>query len=115
MNKAEEAKLSDSDRIPLAYLHQCLNRNQKYIQSYLLHRLNKLRELRWQIGPIIPDLVNKEILSQKEQDYFVGYSNILADYNEDLGFDITGDTEVNMFKIYSFAILIFVISHQRTY
>lgn len=63
-------------------------------QSYFNHRLTRIRELRWETGPVIPDRINQETLSQKEREYFMAYSKLLGDYNRDIDLDLFVDLEV---------------------
>eukprot|EP01033_Poteriospumella_lacustris_P019044 gene19044-13742_t len=90
---AQGAASGPSLRARAIYLHQSLIRNQKYINAYLTYRLQKIRLARWQLGAVLPEKVSKEILSNKENEYFSKYSSILTEYNEALGLDVTSDME----------------------
>ena len=76
------------------YFSQCLDRNKRYMLSYHLHRLEKIRELRWKTGAVLHDEV-RERLSTSEIEYFSSYNNILSDYNLSLGVDLSNDVEVS--------------------
>jgi GINS complex subunit 1 len=77
----------------ILYYSQCLDRNRKYLQSYVLHRTSKIRELRWEIGSMIPDQI-REKLSPVEIDYFSKYNASLNNFNSEKGVDLTSDVEV---------------------
>lgn len=63
--------------------------------SYFTHRLERIRDLRWEAGPVIPEsFINQDKLSSREREYFGKYSDILTQYNQFLGFDVTSDVEV---------------------
>lgn len=62
----------------------------------MAHRMEKIRDLRWEAGPVLPDRINQEILTVKEKEYFTKYNSILTDYIENVGFDVTADLEVRM-------------------
>lgn len=64
------------------------------LQRYINHRTEKIRQLRWEAGPVLPDSISREILNGAEKEYFTKYNGIITDYIEDLGFDITSDLEV---------------------
>ena len=42
--------LSDSTKATVTYYHACINRNRRYINCYLTHRIGKIRMLRWETG-----------------------------------------------------------------
>ena len=61
----------------------------------MTHRMNKLRQLRWVSGAIIPEsAVQQDLLSQEEKEYFNAYSKILGDYSDAIGVDLTASIEV---------------------
>ena len=62
--------------------------------SYLTHRLSKVRGLRWETGPVIPDKIRHDTLSARENDYFGSYNSLLADYLQDTDLDLTTNLEV---------------------
>ncbi len=71
-----------------------------HLNSYFTHRLEKVRELRWEAGPVIPtNFINQDKLSLNEKQYFANYSELLTEYNEMLGLDITSDVEVSCYFV----------------
>lgn len=62
----------------------------------MTHRMESIRDLRWDAGPVLPVQISNEILSNSEREYYMKYSSILTDYSESIGFDITGDLEVSI-------------------
>lgn len=96
-----QARTEDPDiDAATVYFNHCLDRNRRYMLSYNLHRLEKIRDLRWKTGAVLQDEV-RERLSATEIEYFSLYSNILTNYNISLGVDLSNDLEVqyagNMF------------------
>ncbi len=85
--------LSEEDRPFAEYSQICAKRNIKYMHAYFTHRLGKLRGLRWETGALLPDKLQKDTLSTREQDYFHAYNKCLTKYNEDIGIDLTSDLE----------------------
>lgn len=106
-------------RVAITYFHQCLSRNHRYIDryenalhtvqwflsavltgvifvffSYLQNRLVKIRNLRWETGPVIPDSIKQDTLSVREKEYFMLYNTLLTEYNADIRLDLTADLEV---------------------
>jgi hypothetical protein len=63
--------------------------------SYNRHRIEKIRALRWELGPVLPTYINEEKISFKEKDYHSKYNDILSEYNQNFGCDVTGDIEVS--------------------
>ena len=80
----------------IMYFSQCLDRNRRYLLSYYLHRLEKIRDLRWKTGAVLQDEV-RERLSTTEMEYYSSYNNILSAYNLSLGLDLSTDMEVEPF------------------
>lgn len=64
-----------------------------YINGYINHRLSKLRRLRWEVGPILPESIAAAKLSESEKNYFRYYSDILADYCDAVDIDLFQDLE----------------------
>ncbi len=62
--------------------------------SYLHNRLVKIRNLRWETGPVIPSSIKQDTLSVREKEYFMQYSSLLSEYNGSSGLDLTADLEV---------------------
>lgn len=85
--------LPNPEKVKLVYQHQCLSRNRRYIFAYLNHRLGKIRNLRWEIGAVVPENIGPK-LSSRENDFFMEYNNILTDYCATIQLDLTSDLEV---------------------
>lgn len=62
--------------------------------------------MRWEIGPVLPEKIAQEKLSLKENEYFTNYNEILNEFIESYGFDVTGDIEVSPKFIYLLSMLI---------
>jgi len=80
-------------KVSINYFHQCLNRNQRYIDSYLHNRLVKIRNLRWETGPVLPVSLRHDTLSAREKEYFAQYNNLLTEYIDSIDLDLTVDLE----------------------
>ena len=63
-------------------------RNRKCVLAYLKYRMEKLQSLRLQATLEMTDKV-KEKLSQNEIKYFRQYSQLIENYNREVGWDIT--------------------------
>jgi GINS complex subunit 1 len=86
---------SDPEKVELVYYLSCLQRNSKYLLSYFLHRCSKIRNLRWDAGPVVPERIQRDTLSGRELEYFHKYSEHLQAYNDglDLDLDLTSNLE----------------------
>ena len=87
----ENREYPDEVKVTLVYYEQAIARNRRYLFSYIYHRLNRIRELRWETGVVVPDKIRQGILSSRELDYFSEYNNILNEYNTSLDLDLTAD------------------------
>lgn len=85
--------LPNNEKAYASYLQTCMNRNVRYSQAYFSHRLGKVRGLRWETGPVLPEHIHKDTLSSSEQDYFHDYNKLLTLYHEALEIDLTSDLE----------------------
>jgi GINS complex subunit 1 len=89
----ELSNISDSEKVSLVFYNQCFSRNRRYAFAYYEHRLSKIRDLRWDTGPVLPSHLRSK-LSSHENDYFIEYNNILTDYCQEISFDLTADLQV---------------------
>lgn len=93
MTESQTDDIPDSVKVTLVYHHQCLSRNRRYLNAFFSHRLERLRQIRWETGPVLPDNL-RLLLSDRENDYFTEYNGILSDYSNNLGnLDLTSDLE----------------------
>nr|XP_033336899.1 DNA replication complex GINS protein PSF1-like isoform X1 [Megalopta genalis]XP_033336900.1 DNA replication complex GINS protein PSF1-like isoform X1 [Megalopta genalis]XP_033336901.1 DNA replication complex GINS protein PSF1-like isoform X1 [Megalopta genalis] len=102
MHTLYDANMTDSNAIrnednmallPSVQLrHIALTRNKRCVLSYIYNRVRKLRELRWDLGSILPPEINSN-LSNAEIQWFQSYNKSLATYmrslGEDQGFNLT--------------------------
>lgn len=76
--------------------HAALERNRRCLLAYLNHRAEKIREMRWQFGAIIPPEV-KTNFCEIEQNFFFNYGRTLATYmrsiGEGIGIDLMNDLQ----------------------
>ena len=70
--------------------HQSLLRSKRCIIAYLSHRLEKVKQLRWETGAMIPQ-AHQRVLSGKESDFFRAYDGMLTSYQTAIGMDLTSD------------------------
>lgn len=58
------------------------------------HRLDKIRALRWETGPVLPPALQAR-LSAKEAEYFSSYDKLLSQYMQQYpGLDLPGAAQV---------------------
>ena len=94
--------LPEPQRVAIIYQQQCLKRNFLYLDGYFNHRASKIRRLRWEAGGVLPERLRHDTLSMKEKEYFMSYSKLLGEYNNEIGLDLTADLEVHdHYTIYS--------------
>ncbi len=58
------------------------------------HRLEQVRRMRWEAGPVLPSFLDKDVLSSREREYFARYNDIITDYIEEVGIDVASYSEV---------------------
>lgn len=68
----------------IGYRHALLQRNVRCVLSYLFNRLQKLKEIRWHLGPILTADI-KESLTEPEIQWFNNYSKLLSTYMMSVG------------------------------
>lgn len=64
--------------------HTSLERNKRCLLAYLYNRLRRIRTMRWEFGPILPQDV-KANLCEPEIQWFNNYSKSLATYMRSIG------------------------------
>ncbi|XP_015522777.1 DNA replication complex GINS protein PSF1 [Neodiprion pinetum] len=64
--------------------HMAISRNKRCILAYLYNRLQKIRQMRWEFGSILPPEI-KSLLSEPEVQWFTSYSKALATYMRSIG------------------------------
>lgn len=72
--------------------HVCLERNQRGLLLYNYNRLVKLKDLRWELGSILPDEFRLS-LSEQEVQWFQRYNRTLANYMRSVGGGVLDLTE----------------------
>ncbi|XP_003708407.1 DNA replication complex GINS protein PSF1 [Megachile rotundata] len=99
-----KANMSDSNAIrnddnmallPSVQLrHIALTRNKRCLLTYVYNRMRRIRDLRWELGSILPPEINSNLLNAEAQ-WFQTYNKSLATYmrslGEDYGFNITAN------------------------
>lgn len=74
--------------------HAALERNKRCLLAYVHNRLQKVREMRWEFGSVLPP-DTKYSLSEQEAQWFTKYNKCLASYMRSVGgaggLDLTQD------------------------
>ncbi|KAH3756009.1 GINS complex subunit 1 [Pelomyxa schiedti] len=65
-------------------------RSYRCAMAYLTARLDKIRQMRWEVGSALPDQL-RERMSPQELSFHMGYCRLLADYMASIGMDLTMD------------------------
>lgn len=78
----------------LNYRHAALHRNKRCILVYLNERLIRIKALRWEFGPVLPNDI-KNNLCDPEITFYKNYSKLMSNYMRAIGnrhsLDITTD------------------------
>lgn len=85
-------EIPDPVKVSLVVHHQALLRNKRCLLAYLKWRADRITQLRWETGPVIPQELQQS-LSARERDLFNAYDGILTDYAEGLNLDLTADLQ----------------------
>ena len=64
--------------------HACLERNQRCLLAYAYNRLRTLRDVRWDMGSVLPEEV-RLCLCEQEVQWFSSYNRLLATYMRSVG------------------------------
>ncbi|XP_011648205.1 DNA replication complex GINS protein PSF1-like isoform X1 [Pogonomyrmex barbatus] len=94
MQKLYEANLVDSNAIQnegnttllpsVHFRHTALLRNKRCVLAYLYHRIRRLRQMRWELGSILPAEITTNLLNAEIQ-WFQNYNKSLATYMRSIG------------------------------
>ncbi|DAZ98593.1 TPA: hypothetical protein N0F65_001012 [Lagenidium giganteum] len=88
----DEIEQHQSIHCGLIVNHQCLLRNKRCIMAYLYERTEKIKNLRWETGTIIPPALAPQ-LNPKEVQFFHAYDQLLTDYMSGYGLDLSADAK----------------------
>lgn len=72
--------------------HASLERNKRCLLAYIYNRMEKIKDMRWDFGSVLPDEV-KHNLSEEELGWFAMYNKNLATYMRSVGMDLTQDAK----------------------
>jgi len=71
--------------------HTSMKKNKRCLLAYIMNRLHRIKELRWDLHTaVLPDDV-KENMSANEAAFFESYHKLLSEYMNDVGLDLTVD------------------------
>ncbi|KAH3858883.1 DNA replication complex GINS protein PSF1-like isoform X2 [Dreissena polymorpha] len=74
--------------------HAALERNKRCLLAYIYNRIQKIRDMRWEFGSVLPQDI-KYNLSEQEVQWFNKYNKCLANYMRSIGgtggLDLTQD------------------------
>lgn len=77
------------------FRHMALLRNKRCVLAYLYHRMKQLRQMRWELGSILPTEITVNLLNAEMQ-WFQNYSKSLATYMRSIGDNHGFNLTVNM-------------------
>ncbi|CAI6342837.1 unnamed protein product [Macrosiphum euphorbiae] len=90
---------TQKDNLPLDAIRlrrAAIERNKRCLLTYIWTRIQRLKEMRWEIGAILPSDVRQN-LSQSEIEWFNNYCKTLVSYMKtigpDTGLNLTQDTK----------------------
>eukprot|EP00937_MAST-01D_sp_MAST-1D-sp2_P005330 g5330.t1 len=69
---------------------QSMLRGKRCMLAYLQHRLERVKQLRWETGPVVPEHLQR-LLSGKEVEFFGAYDRALSGYMASFDMDLTAD------------------------
>lgn len=67
--------------------HASLERNKRCLLAYVYNRMERIREIRWDLGSVLPDEVRNN-LNEQEIAWFGQYNRNLANYLRSVGIDL---------------------------
>mmetsp|Transcript_15128 Transcript_15128/g.28465 ORF Transcript_15128/g.28465 Transcript_15128/m.28465 type:complete len:206 (+) Transcript_15128:62-679(+) len=84
-NSDENSNRIDPTFRPSLILHdEAIKRNKRCLLAYHVHRLEKLKRLRWDTAAALPSHV-KSILAEAEVDFYTEYDRLVSRFNDELG------------------------------
>ena len=86
-NQSEVRATSDGEQGLLSGIqlrHACLEQNQRCLLAYAYNRLNTVREIRWDLGSVLPEEI-RQCMCEEEVQWFSRYNRLLAGYMRSVG------------------------------
>ncbi|XP_014219234.1 DNA replication complex GINS protein PSF1 [Copidosoma floridanum] len=68
----------------LVVRHYAINRNKRCLLAYLYHRVRRLRQVRWELGSILPTEISANLINPEVQ-WFQAYNKSLATFMKSIG------------------------------
>ncbi|CAM9486333.1 unnamed protein product [Choristocarpus tenellus] len=84
--------IPDPVKVSLVVHHQALLRNKRCLLAYIKWRSDRIAQLRWETGPVVPQELQQN-LSSREMEFFNKYDKILTGYMQDFELDLTADLQ----------------------
>jgi GINS complex subunit 1 len=82
--------LPDQVKVACQVHHATIKRNKRCALTYVEHRANTIKKLRWDLGPLFPSDVQAN-LSHREASFLADYDKLITEYNKASGVDVTAD------------------------
>lgn len=83
--------LPDSVKVSLTVHHHAILRDKRCLLAYLNKRAAVLKQLRWELGPVLPP-EHRACMSHHEAHFFSRYDTLLSTFVQDVGgIDVTVD------------------------
>ncbi|XP_043474727.1 DNA replication complex GINS protein PSF1-like [Leptopilina heterotoma] len=64
--------------------HNALERNKRLLLTYVSHRMERLKKMRWELGSILPPEIKANLIAPEEK-WFNNYNKALASYMRTIG------------------------------
>mmetsp|Transcript_7899 Transcript_7899/g.24771 ORF Transcript_7899/g.24771 Transcript_7899/m.24771 type:complete len:199 (-) Transcript_7899:58-654(-) len=88
---APDEPISDSAVICNLSVHNAaMQRNKRMLLAYLNHRAVRLRQMRWETGAVVPEMIKRN-MSSSEREYFAAYDSLISEYMDEFELDLTAD------------------------
>ncbi|KAJ8673326.1 hypothetical protein QAD02_004588 [Eretmocerus hayati] len=86
-NSKDVATITEDNTAPrntVLVRHYAMARNKRCLLAYIYHRMRRLRQVRWELGSILPQEISTCLLSSEIQ-WFQSYNRSLATYMRSIG------------------------------
>ena len=90
MGEEDLADLTDPVKFSLSVHHATILRNKRSLLAYANHRVGTMKQMRWELGPMLPDEIRSN-MAREETQFFQKYDELLTRYIQETEIDIMSD------------------------
>lgn len=91
-NHRQQLTSDPSYTVGVIVFFRSIQRNKRVALAYLMNRIRRILDYRWQVGPSASSHLSDN-MSAQEREFLTGYNRLLGEYSNKVGLDLTADLQ----------------------